>query len=90
MKLKSNLNRDFESTCDWFADNKLSIHFGDDKTKSILFATKFQIKKVRKLSIKYGDIQIIQHSKVKYLECMLDETMSGGTMAFSVLNKINK
>ena len=66
MKLKSNLNRDFESICDWFADNKLSIHFGDDKTKSILFATKFKIKKVRKLSIKYGDIQIIQHSKVKY------------------------
>ena len=28
---------------DWFVDNKLSIHFGDDKTKYILFATKFKI-----------------------------------------------
>ena len=29
------LNEDFENLCDWFADNKLSIHFGEDKT--ILF-----------------------------------------------------
>ena len=38
------LNKNFESICDWFVDNKLSIHFGDDKTKSILFATKIKIK----------------------------------------------
>ena len=42
MKLKN--KKDFESICDWFVDNKLSIHFGDDKTKSILFATKIKIK----------------------------------------------
>ena len=54
-----------------------------------LNSTKFKIKKVRKLNIKYGDIQIKQHSKVKYLGCMLDETMSGETMALSVINKIN-
>ena len=34
------LNEDFENICDWFVDNKLSIHFGDDKTKSVLFTTK--------------------------------------------------
>ena len=39
--------------------------------------------------MKYGDIQIKQHSKVKYLVCMLDKTMSGETMALSVMNKIN-
>ena len=72
-EIEKQLNKDFESICDWFVDNKLSIHFGDDKTKSILFATKFKIKKVRKLNIKYGDIQIKQHSKVKYLGYMLDE-----------------
>ena len=83
------LKKDFESICDWFVDNKLSIHFGDDRTKSILFASKFKIKKVRKLNIKYGNIQIKQHSKVKYLGCILDETMSGETMALSVINKIN-
>ena len=83
------LNKDFESICDWFVDNKLSIHFGDDNIKSILFATISKIKKVRKLNIKFENIQIKQHSKVKYLGCMLDETMSGETMALSVINKIN-
>ena len=88
-EIEKQLNKDSESICDWFIDNKLSIHFGDDETKSILFATKFKIKKVKKLNIKYGDIQIKQHSKVKYLGCMLDETMSRETMALSVINKIN-
>ena len=36
MKLKK-LNKDFENVYDWFIDNKLGIHFGEDKTKSILF-----------------------------------------------------
>ena len=88
-EIEKQLNEGFESICDWFVDNKLSIYFGDDKTKSILFATKFKIKKVRKLNIKYGDIQIKQHSKVKYLGCIRDKRMSGETMALSVINKIN-
>ena len=27
------LNKNFSTLCDWFVDNKLSIHFGEDKTK---------------------------------------------------------
>ena len=80
---ENQLNEDFESICDWFVDNKLSIHWR--WKNSILFETKFKIKTVRKLNIKYGDIQIKQNSKVKYLGC----TMSGETMALSVINKIN-
>ena len=38
---------------DWFVDNELSIHFGEDKTKSILFAIKRKIKSARKLNVKY-------------------------------------
>ena len=34
------LNKDFSNLCDWFVDNKLSIHLGEDKTKSIPFSTK--------------------------------------------------
>ena len=37
--INQQLNNDFSSLCDWFVDNKLSIHFGEDKTKSILFST---------------------------------------------------
>ena len=59
---------------------KLSLYF---------FLTKFKIRKVRKLNIKNGQIQIKQHSKIKYLGCMLDKTKSGETMALSVINKIN-
>ena len=51
--------------------------------------TKFKIKKVRKLNIKHGDIKSKQHSKLKYLGCMLDETVFGETMEISVINKIN-
>ena len=32
--IEKQLTRDFSSLCDWFVDNKLSIHFGQDKTKS--------------------------------------------------------
>ena len=42
--IEKQLNEDFAHICDWFVDNKLSIHFGEDKTKSILFASKSKIK----------------------------------------------
>ena len=34
-------------------------------------------------------MQIKEHSKVAYLGCILDETMSGEPMALKVINKIN-
>ena len=71
-------------------DNKLGIHFGEDKTKSILFASKFKKKNIKELNRKYGDMQIKQHCKVKYLGCLMDETMSGEAMALNVIYKINK
>ena len=36
-EIEKHLNKDFENICDWFVDNKLSTHFGEDKTKSIIF-----------------------------------------------------
>ena len=83
------MNWDFNPLCDWFVDNKLSIHFGEDKTKCILFTSKNKIKKVGNLSINHGDIQIKQHSKVTYLGCVLDEDLSGESMATKVMGKIN-
>ena len=71
-------------------DNKVRIHFDEDKTKSIFFASKFKRKNVKKLDITYGDSQIKQHLKVKYLGCLLDETMSGEAMAFNFINKSTK
>ena len=36
-EIEKHVNKDFENICDWFVDNKLSTHFGEDKTKSIIF-----------------------------------------------------
>ena len=41
--MEKQLIRDFSSLCDWFVGNKLSIHLGQDKTKSILFDTKHKL-----------------------------------------------
>ena len=45
-------------TCDWFVDNKLSIRFGEDKTKSILFSRKNKRSGSKKLDIRRDDIKI--------------------------------
>ena len=87
--IEKQLNEDFANICDWFVDNKLSIHFGEDKTKFILFASKRKIKKLQKLEIIYKNIRIKQYSRVTYLGCILEETMSGESMAHKVISKIN-
>ena len=46
--IEHQLNRNFSNICDWFVDTKLSIQFGEDKTKSILFAPLNKFKKLRK------------------------------------------
>ena len=69
--------------------NKLSIHFGEDKTKSILSAPLNKCKKLRKLNISYGSLKIKQYSEVTYLGCILDESLSGESMALNVVSKIN-
>ena len=87
--INDQLNRDFNSLGDWFVDTKLSIHFGEDKTKCVLFTSKNKIKKVGNLSINHRDIQIKQHSKVTYLGCVLDEDLSGESLATKMMGKNN-
>ena len=57
-------------------DNKPRINFGEDKTKSILFSSQHKIKKASPLNIQYKDIKIKQYTKVTYLGCILDKTLS--------------
>ena len=35
--IEKQLPRDFSSLCDWFFDNKLSIHYGQDKTINFIW-----------------------------------------------------
>ena len=89
-EIEKELNKDFENVCNWFVDNKLSIHFWEDnRTKSILFTSKRKFTSARKLNVKYKNIKIKQHSEVTYLGCVLDETLSGENMALKGLSKIN-
>ena len=87
--IEKQLHENFANICDCFVDNKLSIHFGGDKTKSILFASKCKIKKVQKLEIIYNKSRIKQHSRVTYLDCILEETMSGESFSNKVISKVN-
>ena len=41
------------------------------------------------MQIRYHDIEIKQHSNVTYLGCVLNNTLSGESMALHVVNKIN-
>ena len=88
--IEQHLNTDFSNLCDWFVDNKLSIHFVQDKTKSILFGSKYKIKKGSILKINYENIEIKQYSEVSYLGCVLNENLSGESMALKVLNKLTQ
>ena len=35
--IEKQLNEDFANICDWFVDNKLSIHFSEDKVHPFHF-----------------------------------------------------
>ena len=54
--IKKQLNEDFANICNWFADIKLSIQFGKDKTRPIHFTSKCNIIRLQKLDIIYNNI----------------------------------
>ena len=87
-EIEIQLNKNFSLICDWFVGNKLSIHFGEVKTKSILFTSKSKIKKVSPLNIQYKSKKVKQYSKVTYLGFIFDETLSGESMTVHVINKV--
>ena len=53
--INDKLNSDFNSLCEWLVDNKLSIHLGGDKTKSIMFTSRNKIIKIGTLAIHHED-----------------------------------
>ena len=63
--------------------------FWRNKTKSILFSSKRNLKLVEELDIRSKDLKIKQYKHVNYLGCISDESMSDETMAPRVTEKIN-
>ena len=78
------LNKEFSSLCKCFIDNKLSIDFGEDKAKSILFS---KTRGLREINTSFAGYSIKQHEIEEYLGCQLDSKLSGKGMASKVLKK---
>ena len=47
------LNKNFSIICGWFVNNNF-IHFGEDKSKSIFFGSRQEIKNSKPLNIQYN------------------------------------
>ena len=88
-KIEQNLNKNFSNISYWFVDDNLCIHFGEDKRKCILFATKQKINKTGNPNIRQGTIQIKQYHTITCLGCTIGENISGETMALKVISKFN-
>ena len=54
--IEHQLNKVFANLCEWFVDNKLSIHFGEDRTKCILLGSKLKLKNAGKFHIMHKAI----------------------------------
>ena len=88
-EIEKQLLKDFSSLYDGFVDNKLIAHFGQGKTKSILFGIKHKLWNVKTLDIVYNGIEIKQYGKLKYLGCVLDQSLSGESTALNVIDEVN-
>ena len=66
--IENNHNRNFNSLCNWVVEKKLTIYFGEDNTKAIIFCMKSNLKRVHQLDIWRGEIKIKRHPKY----CTLD------------------
>ena len=56
--IEHQLNKDFANLCEWFVGNKVGIHFGEEKTKCILFGLKLKLKNAGMLNMIYNGIEI--------------------------------
>ena len=75
--------------CDWFVDNKLSVHFDQENTKPVLFGTKHKLRNAKPLNIVYNSTEIQKCGKVKYLGYILDRSLPGESVALNVNDKVN-
>ena len=67
-EIERNLNKNFSDVCDWFVDNKLNVHLGEDNTECILFGTKHRLNKVGSLDINMVRYTLtISHSDISWL-----------------------
>ena len=81
-KIENILNKEFPSLYQWFIDNELSIHFGEDKTKSVLFS---KTRGSKEINISFVCYSNKEHETVEYLGYQFDSKLSGEAIASKVL-----
>ena len=86
-EIESILSGDLELISGWLVDNKLSLHLG--KTETILFGSKPKIRSNPNLNVSCNEVNITSTSSVKYLGAIMDQCLSGESIATSVINKAN-
>ena len=87
-EFETHLYNDFSNLCEWFLDNKLSIHFGEDTTKSILFGAKCELGKIDKLNPP-TKVQILSKNPKLLIWIVYLMRMSVEPMANKTIKKIN-
>ena len=81
--IEEHLNRDFSFLVDWFVDDKLSLHFGEGKTKSILFSPKH-----RSLTNCRRPLLLVWIISFQKSSLFLNECLTGESMAMQVCAKV--
>ena len=77
--ISKKLSEELGSCNEWLIDNKLSLHVG--KTECIVFGSKRKLNKLDNLSVSNGNSVIKGQRHVKYLGVVIDQCLSGDTMA---------
>ena len=83
--ISKKLSEDLGSCNEWLIDNKLSLHVG--KTECIVFGFKRKLNKLDNFSVSYGNSVIKGQRHVKYLGVVIDQCLSGDTMANNIIAK---
>ena len=77
--------QDFSSLCQWCIDNRFSIHFGEEKTKSILCGTKGHQKEIRQILT----LNTVISKSNSTARCIFDNNLSRESMTTEVLRLVN-
>ena len=87
-EVEKTLSHELFKISQWLVDNRLSLHLG--KTESILFGSAIRLKRSPGFKVIVGGSEVTEKKEVTYLGCILDNTLSGVSMAQKVVSKINQ
>lgn len=79
------LSEELESCRQWLINNKLSLHLG--KTESIIFGSMRKLNNIKKFDVTCNGETISPVKSVKYLGVTLDDSLSGESIANSIISK---